>query len=191
MVNLRRADYGPAATKAVNLVAIFYNSAVVRDPESNAVEAVYLDNRLHPEDRRAPGQSSLALVTTKDAGTRSGYNTMARFTPKQARAIREAAGSNTTPVLNKNGEQVGIAFGYQADLFFSKKEGGAIPKITTVRPSGLSVHPGRDGKTIMSRIFEKQAANKAAKQNQQARGATGQGWVQQQPETAKNEPQMG
>lgn len=163
MVNIRKETYGPGATKGVDLVVMAYDKRVSKNKDTNEVSAHYLDARVHPEAPLAEGQTSLALITRKDAKSPSGYNNTEPYSVKQFEAIKEAAGDNQTPILNKAGEPIGTAYGAKCDVFINKK-GDLTINTKTLEASEKTVQPSADGKTIVDQMYEKQAANKTVKE---------------------------
>lgn len=172
MVDLRKETHGPGAMKGVNLVAIAYDNRVYNDPESGEAKHHYLDLRMDPNDTRAAGQTTLALVTKKDEKAPSGYNNTGRYAASQMDSIKEIAGDNTTPVLNKDGEALGTAYAFKADLLVNK--GQLVANTKTLEASDHQITPN-----IQEQIFNsmrdaraaKDAAKEAAKNDPSAENA--------------------
>lgn len=152
MVDLRKETQGENSTKGLDLVVIAYDNRVHKNKETGEVLNHYLDVRLHPEDRRAPGQTTLALVSKKDAKSPNGYNNSAPYASKQFEAIVEAAGDNKTPLTNQTGEVLGTIYGVKADVFINK--GLVIANTKTLEPSTFSVQNDAAGKDIRTRMFD-------------------------------------
>ncbi len=168
MVNLRKGMLGAKGQgpmSEVPLVVNDYESGFSTHPETGNVTR-YPDIRVHPDDPRAEGQTTLALRTKKqEAGQYSNGVAMAE---SQMKSIAEAAGpEGTTPLLNKDGEQVGTTYAVTADLMYASGKGnGLVPNTKTLKASDpeYGVQPTADGKTINNRIFEAQTAAKEAKE---------------------------
>lgn len=166
MADFRKETHGPGSLKSVDLVVMAYDGRHAPRPGPDGVQEPittrYLDARIHPEDRRAAGQTTLALVAKKDASSPSGYNNAARYSENQFQAIVEAAGDNRTDLLNKDGVKVGDIYGVKADLLVNN--GDVIINTKSVATSELNVAPDADGKNIQQRMFETMAATKAARE---------------------------
>lgn len=159
MADLRKETHGPGSMKGVNLVVIAYDNRVAK--KDDKITTHYLDARIHPGDTRAPGQTTLALVSKKDPKSPSGYNNSARYSAGQFAAIQEAAGDNVTDLTNQAGAVVGKIYGVKADLLISNSE--VIANTKTLEPTELSVGPDASGKDIRAQIFESMKAAKDAR----------------------------
>lgn len=162
MADFRKETHGPGAMKGVNLVVLAYDNRVAKNPETSEVSTHYLDARIHPEDRRAAGQSSLALVSKKDDKSPTGYNNSARYSAGQFAAIQKAAGDNVTDLTDQKGNVVGKIYGVKADVLVSKD--GVIANTKTLEASEHSVHDDAQGQDIRSKIFATMKASKAARE---------------------------
>lgn len=160
MVDLRKGTQGENSMKGLNAVVLAYDNRSYNDKEGN-LKGRFLDVRLHPEDRRAEGQTSLAFAVKPDKNAPGGYNNGVGYSAKQLDAIKEAAGDNVAPLNDKDGKQVGTIYGVKGDVFFSNN--AAVLNTKTVEATDLSVQPNADGKSIQDQIFDKQRANKEAK----------------------------
>lgn len=159
MADLRKETHGAGSMKGVNLAVIAYDNRVAK--KDGVVTTHYLDARIHPGDTRAPGQTTLALVSKKDAKSPTGYNNSARYSAGQFEAIKEAAGDNVTDLTNQAGEVVGKIYGVKADLLISS--GDVIANTKTLAPTELSVGPDQAGRDIRTQIFESMKAAKDAR----------------------------
>jgi hypothetical protein len=140
--------------KDVNLVVIAYDNRVAfTDGE---VTTYYLDVRIHPDDRRAKGQSTLALVSKKDDHALSGYNNSAPYSAGDFEALKEAAGGNVTALTDSGGHAVGSIYGVRADLRADNRD--LMMDAATLAGSECSVLPDADGNDIRWRIFEAMSA---------------------------------
>lgn len=160
MADLRKETHGAGAMKDVNLVVIAYDNRVAK--KDGEVTTHYLDARIHPGDRRAPGQTALQLVSKKDEKSPSGYNNSARYSAGQFEAIKEAAGDNVVDLTNTANEVVGKIYGVKADLLISGSE--VIANTKTLTASELSVGPDAQGRDIRKQIFDSMAEAKAARE---------------------------
>lgn len=161
MADFRKETHGAGSMKGVNLVVIAYDNRVAKK-DGGEITTHYLDARIHPEDRRAAGQTTLALVSKKDEKSPSGYNNSARYSAGQFDAIREAAGDNVTELTDREGTVVGKIYGVKADLLVSN--GDVIANTKTLEATEHSVLPTADGRDIRSRIFDSMQASKAARE---------------------------
>ena len=169
MVDLKKETHGPGSTKGVNLVFLAYDNRVARNKESQEVTTHYLDARIHPDDRRAAGQTNLALVSKRDENSPSGYNNSARYSANQFESIKQAAGDNVTDLTDKEGTVVGKIYGVKADLLVGKE--GFIANTKTVEASDLAVGPDGSGKDVRDRIFESMRESKLAREAAKAAAA--------------------
>jgi hypothetical protein len=160
MADLRKEIHGPGSMNGVELVVFAYDNRIAKDKVSGKTTTHYLDLRIHPEDRRAPGQTNLALVSKKDDKSPTGYNNSARYSAGQFEAIEQAAGDNVQPLTNQKGEVVGKIYGIKADLLINNGE--VIANTKTVAASELNIEP-QGNLDIRGRIFESMKEAKAAK----------------------------
>jgi hypothetical protein len=160
MADLRTETHGKGSMKGVNLAVIAYDNRVAK--KDDVVTTHYLDARIHPGDHRAAGQTTLALVSKKDAKSPSGYNNSARYSAGQFDAIKEAAGDNVSDLTNQAGEVVGKIYGVKADLLISN--GDVIANTKTLEATEFSVGPDAAGRDIRTQIFETMNAAKAARE---------------------------
>jgi hypothetical protein len=149
VVDLRSKIHGPGATRSVNLVVMAYDERVATDAEG-VVTTHYLDARVHPADRRAPGQVTLALVSRKDGRSTSGHDNSARYSAEQLAVIQQAAGDNTADLTDASGATVGRIYGVNADLLINRGE--VVLNTKTLSATDLSVAPDDEGRDIRSRI---------------------------------------
>lgn len=169
MVNLK----GKGALEGVNLAVDVYDSSVYTDPNSGEIRKHYLDASVHKDDERFAGQTVPNLRFTKKAGVDGKpdqFDTKVGYTPGQLAAIEEAAGDNKTPLLDKDGKQVGTTYGVKANLFV--KEDHLMLNTKTVGPSDLSVVTEPGGPSYREQVFQAVKANRAAKKEATATGAT-------------------
>lgn len=209
MANFSKATYGEGSTKGVNLVVSAYDNGAWskegKDKDGNDVtrSGHFVQQAIHPDDPRAAGQVFLGLKSVPQEDGR--YNKNENLYPSQMEALIAAAGDNTSPLLNKDGERVGTNYGVKADVMFAggkaDKDGNkstryALLNSKTLEPSELSVAE-IDGKTIHDRMFESQAEAKAARdaareQGKDAPQAQAQAEAaQEQVEAVTDEPELG
>lgn len=151
MVDLRSSTHGAGATRAVNLVVLAYHDRV-ESGDDGQVALHYLDARVHPGDRRAPGETDLALVRRTGDRAVSGFDNSAGYSARQLASIEAAAGGNVTDLTDATGEVIGRGYGVRADLLI---DGGHVVLNTrTLAPTPLSVRPDADGRDIRSQIRE-------------------------------------
>lgn len=113
---------GKGAMTGVNLVARSYDSSVTQDGRTR-----YLDVMVDHRDQRGADQTNLHLTSQRVIeDNRTTFNNSAGYRSTQFDKIVEAAGDNTTPLLNKNGEKVGTIYGLKADLMPSPRGSGLL-----------------------------------------------------------------
>ncbi len=161
MVDLRSKTHGPGATTGVNLVVLAYDDRVLVD-EAGAVSTRYLDARLHPGDRRAPGETQPALVPRAGGRARSGYEHSVGYSARDFARIAAAAGENTAPLTDADGSVVGRAYGIRADLLVD--DGAVVVNTKTVGPTELSVARDDAAGDIRARIAASAAAARSLRQ---------------------------
>lgn len=160
MVDLRSKIHGAGATQAVNLVVMAFHDRVASDAEG-VITAHYLDARVHPGDRRAPGQTSLALVSKKGARSSTVFANSARYTPLQLASIEQTAADNVADLTDASGRVVGRAFGVRADLLINSGE--VVVNTKTLAPTELPVGEDADGRDIRAQITDSVAAARRAR----------------------------
>ncbi|GAA1250902.1 hypothetical protein JOF42_002464 [Microbacterium phyllosphaerae] len=148
MVDLRSRTHGPGATQGVNLVVMAYDDRVVSDQDGAVT--YYLDARVHPADRRAPGQTNLALVSKTSAEAVTRFPNSARYSPLQLASIVETAAGNTAALTDPTGSVIGMAYGVRADLLIN--DGEVVVNTKTLSTTELSVRADEDGMDIRAQI---------------------------------------
>lgn len=154
MVDLRSKIHGPRAMHGVNLVVLAYHEAP-EDGGSGAPTALRLDARVHPGDRRAPGETDLALVPDRSGDPVPGRDNTASYSARQLASIQRAAGPNTSEVRDDRGAAIGRAYGVRADLVIH--DGAVMLNTRTLGPTELSVGPDAEGRDIRAQISESEA----------------------------------
>lgn len=140
----------------VNLVVLAYDDRAACD-----AGAVHLDARVHPGDRRAPGQINLALVSKNREQAAKGYRHCACYSLEQVTAIVTAAGDNFADLTDGTGAVVGKVYGVKADLLIH--DGQVVLNTKTLTPTELSVGVDADGNDIRSQIAWSTDAAKRAR----------------------------
>lgn len=140
---------GPGAMKGRNLVAVMYDNSWTKAVEGKQ-QTGFVDVQLDGRDSFArdaqgnPAQTNLHLVSQKmqgpDGGTR--YNNGAPYASSQVDAMVAAAGDNKHPIADKDGNQIGMAYGFQADLMPSSNRRGLAVNTNTLKPSEFPIGPG-------------------------------------------------
>lgn len=159
MVDLRARRHGAGATRGVNLVVLAYTDRVEADADG-AIMAHHLDVRVHPADRRAPGEIDLALVPHMHGDALIGYENSARYTPDQFRAIEGAARDNVALLRDAHGRPIGTAYGVRADLLIA--DGDMVVNTKTLAATALSVADDAAGNDIRVQIGNAVAAAELA-----------------------------
>lgn len=139
---------GPGAMKGRNLVAVMYDNSWTK-PVEGKQQTGFVDVQLDGRDPLArdaqgnPAQTNLHLVSQKmqgpDGSTR--YNNGAPYAASQIDAMVAAAGDNKQPIADKDGHQIGMAYGFQADLMPSSNRRGLAVNTTTLKPSEFPISP--------------------------------------------------
>jgi hypothetical protein len=144
VVDLRSRIHGAGATRAVNTVVVAFDDHVVAHDD---VITHYLDARVHPGDRRAPGETDLALVPATSGGRLANS---APYSADQLASIVRAAGDNASDLSDSTGAVVGRAYGIRADLLID--DGAVVVNTKTLRPTELSVRADVHGRGIREQI---------------------------------------
>ncbi|MDP9903199.1 hypothetical protein [Arthrobacter bambusae] len=170
-MDFRKQTRGENALKKVPLVIAFYDNGVAPSRKEPGKVGAYFGSAYgHPDASIGKNQTNLALLTErKDVDGEKRYNHSTAFYPEQMEAIKAAAGDNTAPLLDKEGNRRGTIYGVTADLMSVKREidgekkaVGFMPNTKTLAASEFSVAEV-DGKTINQRIFESERAAVAAR----------------------------
>src|SRR3954465_5158486 len=93
---------GKGAMTGVNLLAKTYNNSATKDGKTRFID-VMVDHR----DPRGPEQTNLHLVSApvKDEDGKSRFNNGAPYSKGQFVEIVDAAGPNSEPIMNKDGQE--------------------------------------------------------------------------------------
>ena len=128
----------------MNVVVMAFDAHVVTDGD---VTLHHLDARVHPGDRRAPGETDLALVPAAAGGR---WEHTAPYTADQLASIAAAAGDNATDLADSSGNVVGRVYGVRADLLID--DGAVVVNTKTLTATELSVRPDAHGREIRAQI---------------------------------------
>lgn len=122
MADFRKsAQYPEASTKGVTVMAVVYDG---KDPEAKRqhVDASIL--QIDGANEQLPPQQNAHLVASryedKQGNTKTRHSTF--YSKGQVEAMAEASGDNTRDVKNKDGNVVGKAYVFNADLFTKNGE---------------------------------------------------------------------
>ncbi len=160
MVDLRSKVHGARATQGVNLVVLAYHDTAGADG-NGASSSRGLDVRVHPGDRRAPGETDLALVPDRSGEAVPGRDNTAGYSARQFASIQRAARLNISELRDDHGATIGHAYGVRADLVI---HGGVLTVNTrTLGPTELSVGPDEEGRDIRAQISESEEAARRAR----------------------------
>lgn len=161
MVDLRSKTHGAGATQGVNLVVMAYDDRIASDRDG-VITARLLDVRVHPGDRRAPGQVNLALVSKKRSATAPGHAGSARYTEDQFACIQASAGENAALLTDAVGGVIGRVYGVRADLLINNGE--VVVNTKTLTSTELQVGPNDDGLDIRAQIDASVATARRARE---------------------------
>lgn len=146
---------GKGSMTGINLIAKSFHNSVTKDGKSQ-----YLDIQIDARDPRGPDQTNLHLVSerqqTDDGKTR--FNNGAPYSASQFEEIKKAAGDNLTPILNKDGEEIGTVYGIKGNVMPASRGTGLVMNTKTLGASEFSV----DAKTLDSQFGSMRAAKAAA-----------------------------
>jgi len=170
-MDFRKQTRGENATKQVPLAIAFYDNGVAPSRKDPSKVGAYFGSAYgHPDAPIGKDQTNLALLTErKEVDGEKRYNHATAFYPEQMAAIKDAAGDNVAPLLDKDGNRRGTVYGVTADLMSVRREidgetkaVGFMPNTKTLGPSDLPVAEV-DGKTITQRIYNAERAAVAAR----------------------------
>jgi hypothetical protein len=161
---------GEGAMTNINLIVKTHFNNVTKNGKSQFLDAM-VDHR----DPRGPSQTNLHLVSRKqEHNGKTSYNNGAGYSMDQFEKIKAAAGPNTEPVTNKDGEQIGEAFAIKASVMPAK--GGLIINTNKrIDQSDFKMEPN-----TLNNQFESMKAAKQARQAEKTAEA-------QQAQTAQPE----
>lgn len=177
---------GKGAMTGVNLIAKVYKNGVTKDGKSQ-----YADIQLDARDPRGPEQTNLHLKSDRVQGEDSKvrYNNGAPYSTGQMEEIAKAAGPNTAPILNKDGNEVGTIYGFKGNVMPATRGTGLVVNTKSVEASEFKV----DGKTLDNQFASMRAAHKAraARMESQAQAPAPEAKQEQAAEVEVDEPAVG
>lgn len=152
MANLR----GKGSFTGVNLLARTYDNAVTKDGKTQ-----FLDVQVDARDARAAGDNNLHLTSTrtKDQNGKDTYNNSAAYTSGQYEDMQAAAGPNSEPILNKDGEKIGQVLAFKANVMPSQRGNGLVVNTKSLEQSDHKV----DSQTLDNQYAAMKEAGAAAK----------------------------
>ncbi|WP_405829102.1 MULTISPECIES: hypothetical protein [unclassified Streptomyces] len=165
---------GRGAMTGVNLIAIVRKKGFTRDGKSQ-----YADIQLDARDLRGPNQTNLHLKSDRVRGEdgKVRYNNGAPYSISQMEEITKAAGSNTEPILDEDGNEVGTVYGFKGNVMPSTRGTGLVVNTKSVEASEFEV----DSKTLDNQLTSMRAARRAeaaAKESQAQASAPETEWEQ-------------
>lgn len=152
---------GKGAMTGVNLLAKVYDNGATKDGKTH-----YVDVQVDARDARGPEQTNLHLKSEriKSDDPKRQFNNGAPYStsddpakPGQLQEIIKAAGDNKTPILDKDGAQVGTVYAVKANVMPASRGTGLVINTKTVEASDFVV----DANTLDNQ-FESMRAAKAA-----------------------------
>lgn len=145
MAEFRRDPAHPdASTKGVNMIVSIYDKGGVGTAVSKngkATNLYNLDVAVNQEPGANPNlrpQYNEHLHTSYDKKSGQFSNTTPYY-ESQMGQIMEAAGQNTQPILDKDGEKIGNAFAVKANVMFKGRQ--AIMDTKSLEPSDVELQP--------------------------------------------------
>lgn len=179
---------GEGAMTNVNLIAKTYFNNATKDGKTQ-----FLDVQIDHRDQRGADQSNLHLKSDLQQDGR--YNNGSAYTADQFAKIRGAAGPNTEPVQDVNGNEVGRSFAFKGSLMPTKDNKGLV--VNTNKELGQSDFK-LEGKTMddqfasMKEASERQKTEQAAAQAEspapEAQTPATPAWANENP-GAESEPE--
>ncbi|MFD4574237.1 hypothetical protein ACFWNK_19745 [Streptomyces sp. NPDC058417] len=145
---------GKGAMTGVNLIAKVYKNGVTKDGKTQ-----YADVQLDARDPRGPEQTNLHLKSDRVQGEDGAvhYNNGAAYSTGQMEEIVKAAGENTKPILNKDGNPVGTVYGFQGNVMPATRGTGLVVNTKSVKASEFNI----DDKTLDNQFASMRAARQA------------------------------
>lgn len=185
------ANFRGQSTKGVDLGVALYDKSVAHDKESGELKAAFPTTYVHPDSELAAGQTQLALNSRRDDKAPSGYNNSAAYSAKQFDAIKEAAGDNTAPLTDREGNEVGTIYGVKADVMPASDKSGMVINTKSVEPSELAVQPGENDKSFQDKVVETHKESAAAKKEQKQAPEAQNEAQAEAPQAESQEPELG
>ncbi|MEU3047801.1 hypothetical protein ABZ705_15010 [Streptomyces sp. NPDC006984] len=177
---------GKGAMTGVNLIAKVYKNGVTKDGKSQ-----YADVQVDARDPRGPEQTNLHLKSDRVQGEdgKVRYNNGAPYSTGQMEEIVKAAGPNTEPILNKDGNEVGTIYGFKGNVMPATRGTGLVVNTKSVEASEFKV----DDKTLDNQFASMRAAReaRAAAKESQAQAPAPEAKQEQAAEVEVDEPAVG
>ncbi|MEU6263729.1 hypothetical protein [Saccharopolyspora shandongensis] len=145
---------GKGAMTGVNLVAKVYDNSKTKDGKS-----VYSDVQVDARDTRGSEQTNLHLKSERIKGDdgKIRYNNGAPYSVSQMDEIIKAAGPNTEPILDKDGQKVGTLYGFKGNVMPASRGTGLVVNTKALEPSEFKV----DNTTLDNQFVSMRAAREA------------------------------
>ncbi|MFC9756694.1 hypothetical protein [Streptomyces sp. NPDC056921] len=145
---------GKGSMTGVNLIAKVYTNGITKDRKSQ-----YADVQVDARDQRGPEQTSLHLRSDRVVGDddKVRYNNGAPYSINQMADIVKAAGPNTEPILDRDGNEVGTLYGFKGNVMPASRGTGLVVNTKTVGASDFKV----DDKTLDNQFTSMRSARKA------------------------------
>ncbi|MFJ5740093.1 hypothetical protein [Streptomyces microflavus] len=145
---------GKGAMTGVNLIAKVYKNGITKDGKTQ-----YADIQIDVRDPRGPEQTTLHLKSDRLKGDNGKvrYNNGAPYSTSQMEEIVAAAGPNTEPILNKDGNEVGTIYGFKGNVMPATRGSGLMVNTKSVEASEFEV----DSSTLDTQFTSMRAAREA------------------------------
>ncbi|MFE4334031.1 hypothetical protein ACFRQM_32850 [Streptomyces sp. NPDC056831] len=145
---------GKGAMTGVNLIAKVYKNGVTKDGKSQ-----YADVQVDARDPRGPEQANLHLKSDRIKGDdgKTRYNNGAPYSVGQMQEIVKAAGPNTEPITDKDGNEVGTLYGFKGNVMPASRGTGLAVNTKAVEASEFKV----DDKTLDNQFASMRSAREA------------------------------
>ena len=145
---------GKGAMTGVNLIAKVYKNGRTNDGKTQ-----YADVQVDARDNRGPEQTNLHLKSERykaeDGTTR--YNNGAPYSIGQLEEIVTAAGPNTEPILDKDGNEIGTLYGLKGNVMPASRGTGLVVNTKSVGPSEFKI----DAQTLDNQFSSMRVAREA------------------------------
>ncbi|MFD2794656.1 hypothetical protein ACFS27_13950 [Promicromonospora vindobonensis] len=145
---------GKGAMTGVNLIAKVYKNGRTHDGKTQ-----YADVQVDARDSRGPEQTNLHLKSERyktDDG-KTGFNNGAPYSIGQLEEIVKAAGPNTEPILDKDGNEIGTLYGLKGNVMPASRGTGLVVNTKSVQASEFKI----DSTTLDNQFASMRAAREA------------------------------
>ncbi|PUB32485.1 hypothetical protein C8K30_1011011 [Promicromonospora sp. AC04] len=155
---------GKGAMTGVNLIAKVYKNGRTKDGKTQ-----YADVQVDSRDNRGPEQTNLHLRSERytDGEGKTRYQNGAPYSVSQVDEIARAAGPNTEPIVDKDGNEVGTLYGFKGNVMPASRGTGLVVNTKSVQASEFKV----DATTLDNQFVsmrEARTTQAAARENQAA-----------------------